>query len=193
MHTAAGGAEPPPSTYPAPMPHSRNTQPAESFLAGLPGSLTALLEGLAACTRDIDLAWTAVDFAGRVLDLDDCVVYLLDTDGATLSQYAAWGPKRIAERVVENRINLRIGEGVVGACALSGDSILVSDTRLDRRHVADEGSGLSELAVPVLAGARVLGVIDTEHPTPDHFGSRHMRALQAIAAPLAAGLIRVGR
>jgi putative methionine-R-sulfoxide reductase with GAF domain len=173
------------------MPH--RSRSAESFLAGLPGSLAPLLADLAACTRDIDLAWTAVEFAGRMLDLDDCVVYLLDPGSATLAQYAAWGPKRIAERVVENRIKLRIGEGVVGACALSGDSIIVSDTRLDRRHVADDGSGLSELAVPVLVGARVLGVIDTEHPTPDHFGSRHVRALQAIAAPLAQGLLRVGR
>lgn len=162
----------------------------DRFLSGLPGNLQPLVDELARCTRAVDMAWATCEFAGRTLGLADCVVYLTDPGGATVSQHAAWGPKRVADRVFENRIRLRLGVGVVGTCALTGAPQLVSDTRLDRRYVVDEGGGLSELAVPVLDGPDVRGVIDTEHPRADHFTSRHVRALLALAAPLAVALRR---
>ena len=155
--------------------------PIRVFLQALPRVIRALDAQLAQCTTPIDVAWTLCDFAGRALELEDCVVYLADRNGRTLSQYAAWGPKRIAERVFEHRIVLAFGEGIVGGCALLGAAQLVPDTRLDLRYVGDEGGGLSELAVPLRHAGRVLGVIDSEHPQIDHFRSHHLRALIAVA------------
>ena len=53
------------------------------------------------------------------------------------------------------------GEGVVGNCALTHAPQLVPDTRLDPRYVIDHAHYLSELAVPINNGTRLLGVIDT--------------------------------
>jgi GAF domain-containing protein len=151
------------------------------FLDARTEMLTRLDAQLRACESPLDVAWTLADFAGRQLDLEDCVVYLVDADGRAVSQYAAWGPKRVAERVFENRIRLPLGEGIVGACALTQAPQVVPDTRLDPRYVLDDAMRLSELAVPIRDGARLRGVIDTEHAEPDHYHSGHIRALLAIA------------
>lgn len=123
------------------------------------------------------------DFVGHELGLVDCLIYLVDPNCAdgSLLQYAAWGPKRVAERVVEARIRLRLGQGVVGNCALTRAPQVVPDTRLDPRYVVDHAHYLSELAVPINDDTRLLGVIDSEHPHTDAYRSAHIRALLAIA------------
>src|SRR5690349_15210502 len=123
--------------------------PIRVFLAALPRLAASLESQLEQSTTAVDVAWTLCDFIGRALELDDCVVYLMEPSGEYVAQYAAWGPKRIAEKIFENRIRLKLGNGVVGSCALVGAPQLVPDTRIDPRWVSDEGGGLSELAVPM--------------------------------------------
>ncbi|HVF35644.1 MAG TPA: GAF domain-containing protein [Candidatus Saccharimonadia bacterium] len=166
--------------------------PIRVFLGALPRVVRALDAQLAGCATPLDVAWTLCDFAGRALELEDCVIYITGADGGSLSQYAAWGPKRVAERMFENRIELKFGAGVVGGCALLGAPQLIADTRLDPRYVGDEGGGLSELAVPLRHEGRVLGVIDSEHPALDHYRSHHVRALCAVAEHGARRLAALG-
>lgn len=157
------------------------TTPLEQFLATLPTVRAQLDERLDVCLDAHQVAWTLCEFAGRELALDDCVVYLSEVDGHALVQRAAWGPKRVAERLFDGSIRLDFGQGVVGTCALIGATQLVPDTRLDPRYVLDDAKRLAELAVPIMAKGRVLGVIDCEHAVADYFDSRHIRALLAIA------------
>ena len=162
--------------------------PIALFLECLP-RVAAVFEGqLAQCTSPLEVAWAVCDYAGRALHLDDCVVYLTDAGGTTVSQCAAWGGKRVARQVLENRIVLRFGEGIVGTCALTGAPQVVPDTRLDPRYVRDDAMRLSELAVPIVFQGRLLGVIDTEHAQADHYRSAHIRALAEIGARAAARL-----
>jgi hypothetical protein len=96
----------------------------------------AELDGrLAQAATPRDVAWIVCEFAGGELELTDCVVYLPDgRDG--LIQQAAWGPKRAADHVLESRIRLAIGTGVVGDCARQRSR--VDDTRHDARYVPDD-------------------------------------------------------
>lgn len=157
------------------------TTPLERFLAAAAAMRARLDERLDACVDAHQVAWTLCEFAGRELDLDDCVVYLSEVDGHALVQRAAWGSKRVAERLFDGSIRLDLGQGVVGTCALIGATQLVPDTRLDPRYVLDDAKRLSELAVPLMAKGRVFGVIDCEHADADHFDSRHIRALLMVA------------
>lgn len=127
------------------------------------------------------VAWTLCEFSGRELDLVDCVAYLLESD-TMLVQQAAWGPKRAADHILESRIHLAVGKGVVGACAQSRQPQRVDDTRQDPRYVVDDQDNLSELAVPLVDGDTLLGVLDSEHPKPRYYDGRHEQALLAIAA-----------
>jgi len=152
-----------------------------AFLAAREDQLTRLTAQLRAAPDLHELAWLLADFAGRVLMLDDCIVYFAEPSGGSLRQYAAYGAKRKAERIFENPIRLALGEGVVGCAAELGVPQFVPDTRLDGRYVVDDASRLSELAVPIEHQGRVYGVIDSEHAEPDFFRSQHVRALKLIS------------
>ena len=154
--------------------------PAAAFLADADQRLASLAAELAAATSPRDAAWVLCEFAGRELDLADVVVYLPEADGV-LAQQAAWGPKRAADQVLESRIRLTPGSGIVGACAQQRVPMRVADTRLDPRYVADDQANLSELAVPIVLDGVLLGVLDSEHPRRDFYDVQYQRALQAIA------------
>lgn len=152
----------------------------DRFLEQREPLLVRLDAELASAASASDVAWTLCEFAGRELDLDDCVVYLPEPDG-TLLQQAAWGPKRAAEHMLESRIRLASGRGVVGDCAQRLQTQRVDDTRGDPRYVADDVINLSELAIPLQHDGAVLGVLDSEHPDPGWYDTRHEQALAAIA------------
>lgn len=153
---------------------------AERLLRQLDAELTS-------ATTPREVAWMLCEFAGRELDLADCVVYLPDGDGG-LVQQAAWGPKRVAQHVLESRIRLGIGQGVVGDSARQLQPQRVDDTRHDPRYILDAENNLSELAVPIHHGDALLGVLDSEHPDPGFYDARHEQAFVAIAARGAARL-----
>ena len=162
-----------------------------AFVANQRDQLIRLDAQLRRVGKPHDVAWAIADFAGRVLMLDDCVVYLTQPDGESLLQYAAYGPKRIAERIFENRIRLPFGQGVVGSCAQLGAAQRIDDTRADGRYVVDDLERLSEIAVPIIDGPRVLGVIDSEHSDAGFFRKEHVTALTALADAAAKRLVHL--
>lgn len=169
-----------------------DTQPdpelARSYLAAPDGLDAALADALQASRSHREAAWHLAETAGRILGLQDCVVYLYDEHDDALRQIAAWGHKQVATRIFENPIRLPVGRGVVGACARDRVPVLVADTRLDDRYVLDDDRRLSELAVPIMLGQRLLGVLDSEHSTTDAYRSEHVRALLRLADLFAATL-----
>lgn len=150
--------------------------------------LLARLDGqldLAATPNEV--AWALCEFAGRELNLADCVVYLPEGQEGLL-QAAAWGPKRGASRVLESRIRLSYGKGVVGDCARQMRTQRVDDTRRDARYVVGDSVNLSELTVPIHHDEVLLGVLDSEHPDTAFYDQRYEEAFEAIAEHGAARL-----
>jgi len=133
--------------------------------------------------RDIDdILWDVARLAVARLDLEDCVIYLVDPERGDLVQRAAHGPKNPREREIFNPIRLQIGRGIVGSVAASGEVELVRDTRSDMRYVPDDEIRLAELAVPIFHDGRVIGVIDSEHSALGFFTEWHRDLFVAIAA-----------
>jgi putative methionine-R-sulfoxide reductase with GAF domain len=157
------------------------------FLARAEVRLASLAAALGQAPTPRSVAWVLCEFAGRELALVDVVVYLRESDG-DLVQQAAWGPKRAADHVLESRISLAIGQGVVGSCAKLLTPQRVADTRRDPRYVVDDQTNLSELAVPIVRDGALLGVLDSEHPQADYFDDRHERAMLMFADCAAARL-----
>ncbi|TKR30401.1 GAF domain-containing protein [Luteimonas gilva] len=165
---------------------------AATFLAEAQARLAGLSQALSRQVTSQDVAWTLCDFCGRELALADAVVYLLDEGGATLTQQAAWGPKRAAHHMLESRIRLAMGVGIVGRCAQLRLPQRTADARLDERYVSDDQPNLSELAVPILFGDALFGVLDSEHPQADYYRMAHEHAMLAIAERGAHRLREVG-
>lgn len=76
---------------------------------------------------------------------------------------------------------LPIGEGIVGSVAKSGIAEIIPNTALDPRYIAQKTHYCSELAVPISAENKVIGVINCEHEEVDFFNSIHLDKLQTIA------------
>ncbi|MCB0706629.1 MAG: GAF domain-containing protein [Saprospiraceae bacterium] len=81
-----------------------------------------------------------------------------------------------------NPIEIPIGQGIVGTVAQTRQAELVSDTASDIRYIPDNVRRRSELAVPILDGDRVIGVIDTEHSREHFYTSWHLQLFTAIAS-----------
>jgi len=111
----------------------------------------------------------------------ECFIYLA-AGGGRLAQRAYWGQHDPADATIVDPIELIFGEGIVGAAASAGEGQLVSDTRRDPRYIAGGRPRLSEVAVPIVAGGSVLGVIDLEHPDEGFYDAEHLHLAEDIAA-----------
>ena len=160
------------------------------FLDRSESMLVRLDEQLQQAESTQEAAWTLCEYTGRELNLADCVVYL-PTGDAGLVLTATWGPKRGADRMLESRVRLPVGRGIVGACARQLQLLRVDDTREDARYVNDIEPGLSELAVPICHDDILLGVLDSEHAIAAFYDSRYEQAFEAIADRSAAHLWRL--
>ena len=126
-----------------------------------------------------DLLWTIARNVGETLGFDDCVIYLRDDD--TLIQMATYGIKNPKAREVLERIEIKVGSGIVGTVAKTGIPEIISNTRLDQRYISDQFSGLSELTVPVIYEGKTIAIIDTEASQIDAYSEQDKEFLQLIA------------
>jgi GAF domain-containing protein len=160
------------------------------FLERRDALLTRLDEQLQEADDAHDGAWILCEYTGRELNLGDCVVYV-PGNGDVLTQAAAWGPKRGAERLLESGLRLPIGRGIVGECALLLQTQRVDDTRQDTRYIRGDRPGLSELSVPISRDGTLLGVLDSEAAEAAFFDGRYEQAFEAIAHCAGAHLWRL--
>jgi sigma-B regulation protein RsbU (phosphoserine phosphatase) len=76
---------------------------------------------------------------------------------------------------------LKIGkEGMVGYVASTGQMRYAPDVRKDEYYVGCEHDTLSEVAIPLHAGERLVGVFTASHPELDAFPRQQLRILQAL-------------
>lgn len=78
-----------------------------------------------------------------------------------------------------------LGRGICGAAATQKATIIVDDVNADPRYLACSIETKSEIVVPIMQGARVLGEIDIDSDRPAAFGPADRHLLEAVAALLA--------
>jgi signal transduction histidine kinase len=90
--------------------------------------------------------------------------------------------------VIAGEYRLPVAAGLMGAAVRERAAVLVNDVSSDPRYVAAPGSqGVrSELAVPILLGTRVLGVVNVESAHP--FTDEDSDGLRIVAGQLAVAI-----
>src|SRR5260370_5962484 len=83
---------------------------------------------------------------------------------------------------------LPLGEGITGAAAASRQPILVPDVRSDPRYLTALDAVQSELAVPMLARGKLVGVIDLQSTRLDVYREQDRSLLQLIASRVAVSI-----
>ncbi len=81
-----------------------------------------------------------------------------------------------------------LGRGICGAAATEKQTIIVDDVNADPRYLACSIETRSEIVVPIMNGADVLGEIDIDSDRPAAFGTNDRALLEPVAALLAEAL-----
>ena len=77
-------------------------------------------------------------------------------------------------------VRIAIGKGVCGTAARDRKSIVVPDVDAFPGHIACDSASRSEVVVPVVAGGRLIGVLDLDSPLKGRFGDADARGLEAL-------------
>jgi GAF domain-containing protein/CheY-like chemotaxis protein/HAMP domain-containing protein len=118
--------------------------------------------------------------------LDDAQIalFIREADGESLRVGATAGYRVVPEEAE----SVLVGQGVVGWVAQTGQPAVIGDVTQDSRYHQLDPSIRSELAVPLLAGQQVIGVLNIERPQLQAFGQQDLRLLTTLSSTLAASI-----
>lgn len=117
----------------------------------------------------------------RVIDYDVFAILLLNEKTQQLRiTFNVGHPEKVVRE-----LRVKVGDGIVGRVAQSRQSILVNDVRSEPAYILSLPDVRSELAVPLVAKNKIIGVIDLEARWPDFFNDQHRHLLELLAGRMA--------
>src|SRR5215831_13009410 len=136
-------------------------------------------------TLDLDqLLANVAEIVNRVLPYDLFAILLYSEKRRDLRIRYAVGHR---DEVVRN-LSVAIGEGVTGAAAAKREPVLVTDVRNDPRYLNTVDAVRTELAVPMTARGRLVGVIDLQSTRVNAYSEYDRALLRLIAARVAVAI-----
>jgi GAF domain-containing protein len=79
-------------------------------------------------------------------------------------------------------IRIRLNQGICGAAASTGETVVVDDVNSDSRYLACSLETKSEIVVPLFVGGKVVGELDIDSHFPAAFGTEDRRLCEHAAA-----------
>jgi len=154
------------------------------------GTLDALYES----TRALGLHDTLEELLAEVrerarelIGFEHAAVMLLDEESGRLTVEHLSGYGDQAEEI--RRTSLASGQGLAGWAAANRESVRVGDVSQDPRYVSGLEEAQSNLAVPLIIGNRVAGVINVESERLDAFTPEHEKMLTVLGTHAALGIL----
>jgi two-component sensor histidine kinase len=161
-------------------------------------ALTSFLDVIHSFSRGIVSSYTEEDvfdtFISEIpkrLNLVDCVIYKVNSLEGTLIQVAGYDYKSDENKIIQNRLRLKFGEGLAGRVARDGNSILASDISKEKDYVKDIISAGSEIEVPIKINNEVYAVISSEHPEVGFYNEYHVKLFEILASITVGALIKI--
>ncbi len=124
------------------------------------------------------------DIVRRVIPYDLFAILLFNEKRKDLRIRYAVGHR---EELIRN-LSLALGDGIVGTSALTRQPVLVADVKSDERYLSASDVVRSELAVPMIARHRLVGVIDVQATRTGAFKDYDRAMLSLIAGRVAAAI-----
>src|SRR5205085_7850386 len=82
-------------------------------------------------------------------------------------------------------LRLKLGEGLIGWVAQTGDSAVVPDVRQDKRYVNAREETRSEMVAPIISNDEVIGVFDLESDELNAYSADDLEVLMLLASQVA--------
>src|SRR6202161_154747 len=163
-----------PSAESLPPPGSIKVNPLQTeFLLRLANALNTTLDLQTMMHRTADLVRAVIDY--KIF-----AILLLNERTKELRLRFQIGHTPEAER-----LRIRVGKGVVGRAAEQREAILLQDVQHETNYISANPDVRSELAVPLIAKNRVIGVIDLQSEQVGYFQPEHRRLLELTASRVA--------
>lgn len=118
---------------------------------------------------------------------DNCGVLLLDPKAGVLRHDESYYRHSDDVKVED----VLVGRGIVGRAVRTGKPVTVPDVRCDPDYIPMDPNMRSEIAVPLKAGNRILGVLDAESGALGAFSKDDERVMCTLASQLATALERL--
>jgi len=78
-------------------------------------------------------------------------------------------------------VRIALGKGVCGTAAARRTTVLVEDVHAFPGHIACDSASNSEIVIPLLRGAELLGVLDLDSPKRARFTPHDARGVESLA------------
>ena len=145
-------------------------------------SLSLLVEAAEIVSgHTLDLDTLLEKLGGLVRRVVDCelVAVMLKSGTEALRVRYAYG---FDDTEKTRNVRVKFGEGITGAAATGLQTIVVNDVREDSRYIELADSVRSEIAVPLVARGKLVGMIDLQSRHTGAFGDRERSVLELIAS-----------
>src|SRR5467141_1329968 len=149
--------------------------------------LDFLLEVSAATSETLDLDRIMANVAASVKEVIPYDVFAILLNAERLRALRIRYAIGHREEMVRNLV-LPLGEGITGSAAASRQPILVGDVRTDPRYLPALDAVQAELAVPMIARDRLVGVIDLQSTRLNAYREQDRSLLQLIASRVAVSI-----
>lgn len=122
-----------------------------------------------------------IDSLRKVVDYDAAGIYLIDPDNQQIGREMTKGYRPD----MEDKVRLKVGEGVMGWVAKTGKGEIVPDVSQDPRYVMAKENTKSELAAPLMSKGKVMGVFNLESERLNAYDEEDLLLLTTFASQAA--------
>ncbi len=125
-----------------------------------------------------------VEAVRQVVPCEHATVFLIDRERDELKHAVYRGSGRAALK----NFRLKLGQGLVGWVAITGQPVIIDNVLEDERYYRLFQDSRSELDVPLVRGDKILGVISLESKRERAFNEHHLELAKAFAAQAAVAI-----
>ena len=156
--------------------------------------LRLLLDITKKISRSLDLQEVlnlVMDTLGSVIHYDAAGIYLLKCRTPSSDSGPAQGCVFHTETVrgydIDDLVELRLkmGEGIIGHVAVTGEPVISPDVRSDPRYVNAREETRSEMVAPIISNDEVIGVFDLESDRLNAYTPDDLQVLLLLASQVA--------
>jgi len=135
-------------------------------------------------TLDLDRMLSSLaDFVKEVVPYDLFAVLLYNERAGLRIRYSIGHREEIVRNLV-----VHLGDGITGAAAKTRQPIMVPDVLKDARYLNTVDAVRSEMAVPMMARGKLVGVLDVQSTQLDAWNEQHRSFLMLIASRVAVSI-----
>lgn len=138
-----------------------------------------------------DLMWEVVKLLrDRMLKYNWVGFYMLEEKPVNAQpRMLALGPFQGA---MTPHTRIPLNQGICGAAASSGKTVVVDDVSLDERYLACSTETKSEIVVPIFVRGKVVGELDIDSHFPAAFGDQDRKLVEHCASLVGQQLEKLG-